>query len=343
MVDQTVGSLNITDEPKPKSKAQGTYLLWRIPILRLPDSDHPLFQLERKHIPWAKTTNQAKQHGWRYLLRFVLFLIGTWIGGVLLFGSIRNANVSYQPYQPYYSIGWELWAFAIPASLGLTILLDLVILGYTVNTISREHTLRRMDLLRIASSEAALLRAKYTLGRLRTWRPYLLMFGARLSVFIVFLLMLTVVEFLHNGRIGDGYIDAIRDYPFQTITATSVISLLILTYLIEPFWRTRAMVAIGVMISTYARRVSSAAIFSFFAGIIIWMSQVLIIWMLGYTFFSLEEFLSRMWYNITRSYDDSVIWLVLAITFMIMTFIIIYLYYRVVQRVALHRTLKRLF
>lgn len=342
MADQMASSLNITDEASPKQEKQADYLLWRIPILRIPNSDHPLFQLERKQITWAQTPEQAKQHSRQYLLCFVLILILIWVAATYIFGSMDSPSGTYTPFRPYYYAAQDTWAFTVLISIGFSALIDLIVFAYTMNSISREQNMLRLDLLRLSTCESELLKSKYTLARLRTFRPYLLLFGARLAVVMMFFLLLVYVELSDSGNLLSELSRSLQDYPVQTVVVLFTFSLLVSLFLIEPFWRIRTISALGLMISTYVRRVASAAIFSFFVAIIIWLTQGIIIYAILFSVIEVGDYMSSLWFDLTGEYYSSEITITILTIFMILTFLIVYFYYRILQRIALHRTLKRL-
>lgn len=353
MADQAVDSLSTTNQVRESTKEMGDYLLWRIPILRLPDSDHPLFNLERKRIKWARTPEQAKKHSQRFLLRFVVFLVVLWLVGLIVLGTNRLVHSTYpqtlQFWQGFCRIAAvDVARYILIGSILLTLLADLIITGSTATFISRKYSKQRTDLLRLTSGEAEILNAEYALAKLRTWRVYLLVLGARLAVLFIGLTIITLFDWLRMGRIDfSDLISGLTERPVDTVAGIIILLLGCIVYVIEPFWRVRALMAGGLLVSTRAQSSTSAIIYGFFTTIIFWVLQILLAIISGYLFLGLLESqvflpLSNYYYYLTLSewvyYSD---WLFLVF-YTAFFFPIVYLFYRMFERVALHQTLKRL-
>lgn len=246
-----------------KKKNYRTTPRFYVPLFEIPFNHRPLFKLIRKHSKWAPTHEIAVQRSRHFVLRRVIILVGTWIVWVLLTASNRP-----YAYSAYTETGLEAIAFVFVISLGLSYLLDMVTVAYTMNSINQEITLGRWDLLRLAMDDEDIISAKYDLARLRTWRLYLLMFSIRLSVAVMFVIVVVVISYLETG---EGFL---QGYDFFLFITQFTILVAIISYLfLEPFWRVKAITAMGVALSARAKSITMSAIYGFAILISTWILQ----------------------------------------------------------------------
>jgi len=332
MVDMTTQPIA---QPKFKRGRRVTFP----PIFKVPESPHPLFQLERRRIPWGRTPERARRHSRRLILRLSTILLVLWIVAVLLIGS-NSLGV----YQWFLATGADLMIWFFIATLGLSGITDFIAIAYSMNSISREHNLGRWDLLRLSSSEGRVLEAKYTLARLRTWRVYAFMVGLRLTLLLMILVQLTLFYWLENGETwftGD-LLYALQFDPVPTLLALVAVLLFLIGYLLEPYWRFRGVVAMGVALSTFVRQVSTAATFGFFLIIGMWITQVILLGLYAYSYIVVMESLSTFIYSYNGYYDDGFLWVGMLLVYFIGAIFIIQLFYRLLGGFALGRALRRL-
>lgn len=236
-----------------------------MPLFEVPNSDHPLFRLVRKRIKWAKTHDDAKRHSRRFVILRVWVILGLWF--VWVFSQAPN-NI--YAYGAYFETGLEstMWLFGF--SLMLSYLFDLAIVVYTMNSISAEINLRRWDLLTLAMDETRIIRAKYELGTLRTWRLYLTMLSVRISVVLMIFITFIGLVSIDLGRFTIG----VEPNLVGTVGVILLVPLATSYYLLEPFWRVRASTSMGVTLSARTKHTVLTTFYGFIVVFGNWMVQV---------------------------------------------------------------------
>lgn len=331
--------VDITTQPIAPPKFKRRKWMKFPPIFKVPESRHPLFQLERRRIRWGRTPERARRHSQRLMLRLAIVLLVLWMVAVVLIGSN-----SVGAYQWFLATGADFMIWFLIATLGLSFITDFIAIAYSMNSLSREHNLGRWDLLRLSSSEGRVLEAKYTLARLRTWRVYAFMVGLRITLPLMILVQLTLFYWLDNGEIwftGE-LLHSLQFYTLPTLLALGAVLLFLIGYLLEPYWRFRAVVAMGVGLSAFVRQVSTAATFGFFLIIGMWITQVILLGLYAYSYIVVMESLSTFIYSYNGYYDDGAVWLGMMMVYFIGAIVLILLFYRLLGGFALGRALRRL-
>jgi hypothetical protein len=234
---------------------------------------HPVFGLDVRSMKRAWHPSQFVQTSRRLVLIVHLVIIAIWILlGVLIAGP-RTPN----EFDMYAISSVNLIAFA---SIFLDIILDFICLQGAVKTISGEITAGRWDLLRLtALSESGIVRAKHAGARLRVWRATLIVASVRVTTISLILLGGLIVPFILYGRgpLGDDFFNGLIYQPVATILALVVVAITAVVYVVEPFWRARAMTALGMVLSAYIQSVPMALLAGLGAIFAVWLVQIIIV------------------------------------------------------------------
>ena len=234
---------------------------------------HPLFGLDVCSMKRAWHPSHYVQTSWRLVLVVHLVLIAIWILlGALLVGP-RTPN----DFDSYALASVNLIAFA---SIFLDIILDFICLQGAAKTISGEIAAGRWDLLRLtALSESGIVRAKHAGVRLRVWRATLIVASVRVSTISLLLLGGLIVPFILFGRgpLADNFFSGLIYEPVVTILALVVVAVTGVVYVVEPFWRARAMTALGMVLSAYIQSVPMALLAGLGVIFAVWLLQIIIV------------------------------------------------------------------
>jgi hypothetical protein len=135
---------------------------------------------------------------------------------------------------------------------------------------------------------------KHAAARLRAWRMTTIVFAIRLAVIILAFL---------NWVLTDG----LRYFRFRFEDTFIFLSFLVaaVTYLIEPFWRARAVTALGLDISIRLRSSLSVTLSAIGSVLALWILQPIIIGGIFYCFGT--TFLGMLFYNQINSFVTGII------------------------------------
>lgn len=268
-------------------------------------TDNPLFNLEIKRVRFAETPDRlARYTRWVLVVGTVVFALAMF----LILQSTRN-------YAPYVSDENVLFWFVVIGILADG-MLDIACMVSGLSVISSEIASGRWNLLRLSGLRFNdIVAAKYALTQVRAWRAMVLIIAFRLAVAFILTRELVVTS-------GISIISNLLGWY-----ALACLAGLVAVYLIEPFWRTCSVTALSLVISAYGSSVSFAFLAAFFAIVLLWIVQVVIIavfiWMLIAT-------------------GGSLSWLVLFPALIIAFLGVVLTFYRWLREWALGRTRLRL-
>ncbi|MCC6612942.1 MAG: hypothetical protein IT320_05645 [Anaerolineae bacterium] len=165
------------------------------------------------------------------------------------------------PYQITWAGNLYLVAFVGVTLVGL--LVDFFCLAMAGAAISREVETRRWTLLRLTLlSEDSLVGALHAVVRLRVWRLLQVVAGLRGGLCAI--LAIEMFDFHFTSS-------------FEVFQAVVLFLVLCVPYVIEPFWRTQALIETGLNISTLNRSTSLTLLTAAFVLLVIWLLQIVIV------------------------------------------------------------------
>jgi hypothetical protein len=283
-------------------------------------AEHPLYKIEYKQVRWAATLPRFRAVSIRTIIVSALFMIGVWA----FFSWLIARNVSY-----YYSYwGSEIFLVLLGLTFVVGVVLDFMCMSSSSDAINSDIANGRWDLLRLtALNEQGILSAKHAISQLRCWRTVMVMFGLRLGVSIIALILIIVPTFRAAYFGSDMVITLI------------ILGLMMTVYVLEPFWRARALTAMGIYVSSLNRSTSGTFLTAFFALFVVWLLQSAVIGaaMFGVTWIAIGLASTSSGYAASFFFGlcFNGVWLAILCS-------AIYGFYHLLEQWSLRRTLKRI-
>lgn len=220
--------------------------------LRLLIARHPVFILGTGRLRQAQVGAQS--------LRWV-FLPGIVVAGAWWLALALIARSDQGPFRTI----WEGNLFTV-AFAGVTlaaVLVDFFCLVLAGGAINREIETGRWTLLRLTLlSEESTLRAKHAVVRLRVWRLLQVVAGLRCGLCAI--LAIEIFDFHFSSS-------------FEVFQAVVLFLVVCVPYVIEPFWRTQALIETGLTVSSLNRSPSLTLLTAVFVLLVLWLVQVVIV------------------------------------------------------------------
>ncbi len=217
-----------------------------------PDVDrHPVFVRDVRRARWGVSPDDLRRYSWRVALITQVVIVLVWLLLIALFffsapPYIRNGETFL--FVTSFNAAGLLMAATILAGL----VLDFASMQAAVHSISGEVNARRWDLLRLTALHVqGIARAKYAVAQLRVWRMTVIMVSARVAAVWIMVLIYFVLPPLMLGPYAFDHLAAFLAAPLQNIVLLGIGVFTAIVYILEPYWRMKAMTALGMMISTY--------------------------------------------------------------------------------------------
>lgn len=254
---------------------------------------HPLFGLNVRRVRWWQSSDSLMQYGLLVTSWTVFSLLVVWASFAIwrywVFVETYQGNLAPTPFsfnlpQPW-QINQDIATMGLlmgAASLGLSYLLDFVLMALTVNSMSDERTSHRWDLIRLTPlSLDSIIDAIYAARQVRVWRVTMIVVASRLAVVLVFLVqLLAILPAVDGENLWQNLLNAIQqgnvDY-FMVSVVLILLALVIFVATMEPIWRMRGITALAIWISSYVERYVVAIALAGLVLVGLWMSQVLIV------------------------------------------------------------------
>jgi hypothetical protein len=222
-------------------------------------SHNPLFALETRRVRWG--------HSAKTLVDYSILLVSAVCVIVVLVWLLSRLNTRYL--SPYTDTMRLIVAF----SLILSLLLDYRCMTTAVGSINGEIAARRWDLLRLTALEnPQIVAAKYGATQVRVWRLMVLIIGSRLAAALTFGLSMFL-----DVLTGYGWNTQPRGAVISTLIGQAVLVFFAALFIIEPFWRMRAVTALGMAISARARERATSVLAAVGVLAAFWLVQGIII------------------------------------------------------------------
>lgn len=261
------------------------------------EAHSPIFRYGVRRIRWGSTTAALT----RYTLVagaiiFVsMFLL--WLLVVLLqLPLVENCRVSSGYYCEGHvrETGAVILAIYFFASVAGGFLADFACLFAAMNSIRGRFYSNHWDLLRLTPMrEEAIVDAEHAIVQVRAWRAMALVVGARISVIVMLGVHLVGVALL----LGEP-VDPVSWLGFDPGIWVVIFGLLLFTgvYIVEAYWRMRAVTAVGLWLTARFRSMMTTALAGLGALLGLWIAQWIVLGITSYvtSFFFFVEYLYPM-------------------------------------------------
>jgi hypothetical protein len=243
-------------------------------------------------------------------------------------GDLRGAQ-GLRPFYPIFVLVTAAYLFYLPVFLVVTFFIDLYYMQATSRSISQQMSSGEWDLLRLTPLHRLdILVAKYAAAQLRVWKVLVWEMACRAGGAMIIFVMLA--KALFSSTLPRDMLNS------STLTLIGYFGVFATIYVLEPLWRMRAVVALGLAISARVHNPSSAVLVSFATLLTMRLGQALICLSISVVAVPLIGFLST-WNLSPRSPDLSdllgygLIWVVISLTF--------YGFYKILEDISLKRAL----
>jgi hypothetical protein len=166
---------------------------------------------------------------------------------------------------------------------------------------------------------------KHTVAQARVWRIVVFILALRIAV-IALNIAMQIGMWTQNG---DGFL--IGETPAETLLVITMVAIFAVIYAVEPLGRVKAVTALGVALSAYFRQPLSLILAIGGAVLLLVLSQTII--MTGIIWLWVRFLVGT--YTVEAGYS-------LTIVFFLLTGLVIYVYYRLLARLSLRRTARRI-
>lgn len=304
---------------------------------------NPLFNRDRALLP-KRVQNNAHTRRHTFMIYALTLGLGV-IGWLLLWGhwlsdDVRQSTPYWYSYLPYNWNANTLLLLGI-VSVMLDLMIDLSSASSSTSLINSEVVTGRWDVLRLTLLNSdQITRSKYAIAQLRLWR--LTNFTIALRMLLLLLLILTTtlattwIEEDSTWQLSN-FVSDILAQPVHYGLIGLIFLVIGLTYIIEPYWRMKAITAAGLLISTYTQRLSFSLLAGFMASGAMILSQIALAFAYGYIIVEIIEVLHWDGYRFS---DEAGLALALLLVSSIAA--LIFLYYRTVQVQMLKRVTQRI-
>ncbi len=232
-------------------------------------SQNPLFALEVRRVRWGVSTEIMLQRGRLWLTVTCTALFSLWLLILLIGGGGFDSE------NPSLVILFLLFGASFMAALAL----DFTCMAAAIGSVGREIVSGRWDLLRLTLLRIdQIVAAKHGAAQTRAWRLMTLLIGARLAITAMIIISL-VMMFLRDQSYGFYQYSPIL--LFRDLVVYGFIALACLVYVIEPFWRTRAVTALGVAISARTQQHAFGVLAALAAVMALWLAQGCVLLAMG--------------------------------------------------------------
>jgi hypothetical protein len=236
-------------------------------------SPNPVFQYDMRRLGWPRDRAELKQ----YSKQIILAVCG-------IFGLWWLAERSRLPW--YRSAEGNIALLLVLLAGGVTLLSNLYYAILTVGTINREITSSQWDQLRLTTLDGErILLAKYAILQIRAWRMMIVDTALRLAgAGIVFLAYIYGVTASFRNYAGVPYS---REYLYVW-PQLAAIAVLGIGFALEPLWRMRMVLSVGMVVSTTLHSFAYAILGVLGIVVLSYLAQILM--MIGFGYFVLRIF-----------------------------------------------------
>jgi hypothetical protein len=218
---------------------------------------NPVFDYELRSIGRSRTREDLK----RLVVNMLALFHAVALGGWCIVGSLISARPTYtygaSTVANIHSTNLLIAGIAAFISIGITLGADVYYFLTTVTSISDPITAGQWDLLRLTRvPENDILAAKYAARLVRAWRTLAIEVAWRV-ISVTFISFSVVTSLLDSGRYSFSYS---VDTSMSLVVWLGCFAIVAAVYIVEPFWRMRTFVAMGLWISAAVRNSTFAAL-----------------------------------------------------------------------------------
>lgn len=283
-------------------------------------ANHPLFALESGRVRRLLRPKNLRRLSLKVVV-IVMAVFGLWWVLAVL-GDLRTYSTNSYTYYPSAN---QMITITLVISLLADGILDFACMVASINSFAGEVIAGRWDLLRLTIIPAEHAAAvKHAAARLRVWRMTTIVFALRLACIILLLIM-----WLLNG--GLRYFQ----FRFEDTFLFFALVVIVLIYLVEPFWRARAVTALGLDISIRLKSSLSITLSAIGSVLALWILQPLII---GGIFYCVGITLSRTVFGINSAFIAGFFAFILTI----FIGLVFYGFYSVLRNICIGNLINRL-
>ncbi len=290
----------------------------------------PLFRTDARAVKWGASWVILRGRVFRWSVQMLLVLaLSMLLLAVIRWGDLTNAGLGasgpYYYYTPLSFLG-EFLAIAFVGSLALNFILDFVGISGALGTISNDFNMRRSDLIRTSLLRPTqIVEAKHKVAQVRVLRMTVRSMWGRVWIAVL-------VGAAGLWSLLDSWANYRGPAVFPTIMIITIGALTAITYIMEPYWRMRAVTSLGVALSARTMHGASATLNAGFSLIAFWIGQIVVIAALAFVL------------QISFSFYFNEDWIVFAL-FLVYWAIItatIYMFYARIVRSSLYQAAYRL-
>lgn len=229
--------------------------------------DNPLFRSQVRLIKWGSSWGRMHDGTLYWALHVALLIFGTWLA-LMLFLRVVTLGANGLPQNWLLLYSQNFWAVAMGASLLTSLAVDFRSIAAGMPAISEEIVSGRYELIRLTSiSPVDVLVAKYAVARVRAWRITARLMWAR-ALLAVFGLALLAWQWFTTG-VGSTIFDLFYAGAALVIGMCGAV-----VFVLEPYWRMKAVTALGVAVSARILNGVSASLASGLALLAFWFGQM---------------------------------------------------------------------
>lgn len=303
---------------------------------------HPLFRHEVRHVRWGFSDERIRGYSLRVFLVALVINFLAWLLLSLAFSTPPPFSYYQQSAASWfvYGSGQQVFALLVFASIGVNLLLDFASTFSGLKSINSEVSAGRWDLLRLtALREEGIVNAKHAAAQVRAWRMMAVTVSIRGVSIILGLFIFAIVPLLvlRDGSFFTGVGQTLLREPLGTLLAFITLVLTLVVYVVEPYWRIKAMTALGMVVSSYVLNTPLATLAGVGAIFAVWLAQIIIVAMLV---FGLGFLLSPTIFLFSSNVAFSILYGLVAA---VITAATIYGFYTLLQNWGLRRVTARIY
>lgn len=290
--------------------------------------NNPVFRLDLHRLRWPRRLQQLNRYITRAVVAICLLAILFWQIGYLS----TDHGCSNQSYSGYYcTFAYEAMAgtagvvilTVLLAGLLIGLVIDLYYVNLPISGILHERDSGHWDILRLtALPMSQVVAAKYMSTQIRAWRVAAIEVGLRTAGVI----MVGILLFPINST---RYIS-----PEALCVAVPLFVGISAVYILEPVWRMRTVVAMGVSVAMQMRSLAFATLAAFGSVLAMRILQVVVtigfIWSMSVIVFAVNH----------SVYYSSGVWECIYLSAITAFIFVVYFFYRIVRGRVLRRAIR---
>lgn len=297
---------------------------------QLDSPQQTLFHFERQMIPWARTTFSVVSRISLMIFAAVFLFVISYVYYVWRYMDEPDAQQSF-----------SFLTSAVFLSLTVApMLLDFAVLVAASANIGSDKVFYRWDLMRLALEPKEIVQAKYQALRLRPSR--MLAFNITMRAVLVLLIFVWLAWGGLYEPPGPTYLDvrtAISEEPTLYLTILASIIVLFSLYIVEPLWRSRAMVALGLWISGYVQEILVGVAITTLAWASYWIGLFTFLGVSSAAFLGVGALLGENGAGVLT--EENASFAIFAIAYVLFFVLLNWIYPLAIRRLALWQLTKR--